>query len=178
MDRKILIIPLFFSLSLFCIMLITQENYATNILREGTKSNQDDDSNGFILNMHEGTRINRHLIKVDKHVGSENLGLGVYELASGLKVPIHKHEHEDEILVIDEGKGIGYVGNKSKEVKDGSIIFIPKGVWHGVHNTDSKKMKITWIVSPPIFPEFLKDKEPGSGERHGHIYKKLNPDEK
>ncbi|MHB1654618.1 MAG: cupin domain-containing protein [Desulfitobacteriaceae bacterium] len=45
----------------------------------------------------------------------------------------HRHPEGDQVFFILKGKGTFYLNNGSEEsipVKEGSIIYIPRGVWH------------------------------------------------
>jgi quercetin dioxygenase-like cupin family protein len=117
---------------------------------------QPDKSQGYILDLEDGAAIGNHRIKADPETGSMRLGVGLQELASGKGIPIHRHEHEDEVLFIHSGVGIGVVGNTVKRVTAGATIYIPAGMWHGV-GTDRSAVSVLWVVSPPNFARSLRE---------------------
>jgi quercetin dioxygenase-like cupin family protein len=111
---------------------------------------------GYIVDLEAGAAIGNHKIKADPETGSMRLGAGLQHLASGKGIPIHRHEHEDEILFIHSGAGIGVVGNTVKRVETGTTIYIPAGVWHGI-GTQGSDVSVLWVVSPPNFARSLRD---------------------
>lgn len=48
----------------------------------------------------------------------------------GVGIPPHVHAHEDEVFKLIEGEVEFWLGNKSKVLKAGDMIYCPKGVPH------------------------------------------------
>ncbi len=46
--------------------------------------------------------------------------------------PLHVHKHHDEVMIILKGEGEAVVGNKSRMVKPGDILFAPRGTAHTI----------------------------------------------
>jgi hypothetical protein len=80
---------------------------------------------GYIVDLEGGAAIGNDKIKADPETGSMRLGAGLEHLASGKGIPIHRNEHEDEILFIHSGAGIGVLGSTVKRAQTGTtIIFL------------------------------------------------------
>ena len=84
------------------------------------------------------------------------MALGTQQLDSGAGIPVHKHEHEDEVLFIHEGSGTAVLGEQRKLVTKGDTVFVPKGVWHGVE-THKEGIDLLWIVTPPGLEGFFRE---------------------
>ena len=96
------------------------------------------------------TSEGRWVIKADSvTTGSTLLAMGTQLLPGGEQIPVHRHEHQDEILFIHEGHATGVVGDSSLPIEPGTTIYVPRGLWHGVQNTHEQSVKIVWVVAPP-----------------------------
>ena len=92
----------------------------------------------------------RWVIKSDPQTtGSTRMAMGTQLLPGGEQIPVHRHEHQDEILFIHEGHATGIVGDSSVTVEAGTTVFVPRGMWHGVRNQEAEPVKIVWVVAPP-----------------------------
>ncbi len=83
--------------------------------------------------------------------------MGTQELPAGDKIPVHRHENQDEILFIHEGSATGVLGDSSVPVEPGTTVFVPRGVWHSVENTEDETVEIVWVVVPPGLEGFFRD---------------------
>jgi mannose-6-phosphate isomerase-like protein (cupin superfamily) len=66
-------------------------------------------------------------------------------------IPVHLHEFEDEILYVLSGTGTAIAGEGREEVplEPGSVVYIPRGEWHGAINSDpAVPMKIFIVTTP------------------------------
>ncbi len=98
------------------------------------------------------------VIKVDPvNTGSMRVAMGTQQLPVRYRIPVHRHEHQDEILFVHQGKGTGIVGDKRLPVEPGTTIYIPHGVWHGVDNTGDAPAQIIWVVAPPGLEDYFRD---------------------
>ncbi len=117
---------------------------------------------GYVLAPKEGevlmTKSKRGAItiKVSPKTGSSELAMGTQHLSPGSKIPVHVHYTADEILFIHRGSGHGRVGDSVAELQEGSTMFVPAGVWHGVENSD-EVMELLWYVTPGGLDEFFRD---------------------
>lgn len=66
----------------------------------------------------------------------------------GLGIPPHVHEHEDEIIHVQEGEFGIMLGGKQFQGNPGDEIFFPRHIPHAFQNTGSKAGKTIWTVVP------------------------------
>ena len=115
---------------------------------------------GYILADGEGEVIKRKgntvTVKVDPRTGSPGMAMGTQALEPGVGIPVHMHEHEDEVLFIRGGRGVAVLGAQSKEVDEGDTVFIPHGVWHGVESR-GEAVDLLWVVTPPGLEGFFRE---------------------
>ncbi len=72
--------------------------------------------------------------KVNNFTG-EDLTVDTYYFKPGQVLAYHRHPEGDQVFFILKGQGKFHLDNGSEsvlEVKDGSIIYVPKGIWHKV----------------------------------------------
>ena len=69
--------------------------------------------------------------------GSSFRGCWEFELKSGEQTIPHQHEDGDEIAIALEGNGQITVGDVSREMRSGEVIFIPAQTSHFFENPDS-----------------------------------------
>jgi mannose-6-phosphate isomerase-like protein (cupin superfamily) len=79
----------------------------------------------------------------------------VEDQSPGTKMRIHKHMNNDEIIFIQKGEGTLTLGEESIEVKSGDVVFVPRGVWHGLHNTSKENLRMVFQYSPAGFEEYF-----------------------
>lgn len=75
--------------------------------------------------------------KVNNFTG-EDLTTDTYYFQAGQILPYHRHPQGDQVFFILKGQGNFYLDNGGEslvEVADGSIIYVPAGVWHKLENT-------------------------------------------
>jgi quercetin dioxygenase-like cupin family protein len=115
---------------------------------------------GYVLHAGEGEVIRRKgntvTVKVDPKTGSPGMAMGTQALDPGVGIPLHVHEHEDEVLFVDEGRGVAILDGRRKEVGKGDTIFIPHGVWHGVESR-GEAVDLLWVVTPPGLEDFFRE---------------------
>ena len=115
---------------------------------------------GYLLHANEGEMLLRPtgkiVIKVDPRTGSTRLAMGTQQLNAGTGIRVHRHEHEDEVLFVQEGGGTAILGDARKTVEAGTTIYVPQGVWHGVENPGNE-MHLLWVVTPPGLEGFFRE---------------------
>lgn len=70
--------------------------------------------------------------KVNNFTG-EDLTVDTYYFKPGQILQYHKHPKGDQVFFILKGQGSFYLDNGQEqviEVKEGSIVYVPAGVWH------------------------------------------------
>lgn len=99
----------------------------------------------------------RWIIKADpQNTGSTRLAVGTQTLPGGESIPVHRHEHQDEVLFIHEGRATGVLGDSAVDVGPGTTVYVPQGVWHGVENHGEETVNLLWVVSPPGLEGFFR----------------------
>ncbi|NIS51642.1 MAG: cupin domain-containing protein [Phycisphaerae bacterium] len=107
--------------------------------------------NGFVINIEKATLENDNFRKVLNT--AENSQLVVMSLLPGEDIGSEVHDL-DQFIRFESGRGKVILDGKEYEVEDDWAVVIPAGVEHNVINTsDSEKMKLYSIYSPPEHPE-------------------------
>jgi mannose-6-phosphate isomerase-like protein (cupin superfamily) len=119
---------------------------------------------GYVLQWDEGEKMISGLrrapfnIKASPKTGSQHLITGASQIAGGTGIPVHLHEHDDEILFVHRGEGTAVVGDKTLPAKEGATIYVPRGTWHGLQNQGgSKPVELLWIFSQPGMDDFFRE---------------------
>jgi mannose-6-phosphate isomerase-like protein (cupin superfamily) len=60
----------------------------------------------------------------------------------------HKHMKHSEHVIVQSGEGVMRLGDKEFTIKEGDVIFIPKGTVHSVIVKGKKPLKVLSIQSP------------------------------
>jgi quercetin dioxygenase-like cupin family protein len=105
-----------------------------------------------------GPRSSPLNIKVSPKTGSRHLVMGASQIAGGTGIPVHMHEHEDEILFVHRGDATAVVGDKTLLARVGATIYVPRGTWHAVQNHHgSKPVEVLWFFSQPGMDEYFRE---------------------
>jgi mannose-6-phosphate isomerase-like protein (cupin superfamily) len=67
-------------------------------------------------------------------------------LTPGSGIGLHQHTDEDEIFIIQQGKGVVTDGGKEVEVQSGDSILTGKGASHSIRNTGEEDLVITAVI--------------------------------
>jgi quercetin dioxygenase-like cupin family protein len=78
----------------------------------------------------EGVRV-RWLI--DEKRGARNFAMRVFELAPKGHTPLHRHDYEHEVLVL-EGKGALKLEADERTLEPGDVVWMPPGEIHQFRN--------------------------------------------
>lgn len=84
--------------------------------------------------------------------------LTVMRLAPGEEIGVEMHDHLDQFIRIEQGKGRVTFGrsreqiDEEHEVEDDWAVIVPGGVWHNVVNTGTDELKLYSLYSPPEHP--------------------------
>jgi quercetin dioxygenase-like cupin family protein len=127
----------------------------------GCSSSSPTQSQGRVLKPNEGEVLlrgkdNTITIKVDPTTGAPNMAVGTQTIGSGGGIPIHIHEHEDEVLFVHSGDGVATVDDHESVVSEGDTVYVPRGTWHGV-KTGNAGISILWVVTPPGLESFFRE---------------------
>jgi mannose-6-phosphate isomerase-like protein (cupin superfamily) len=109
-------------------------------------------------------------IKIDaKKTPGALLSMIAMDVAPTERIPIHLHEKEDELLIMRSGSGIAMLGDQRIPVSPGSMVYVPKGTWHGGENTGTTILEWIGIYSPPGFEGYFREiGAPPGGQRPQH----------
>lgn len=69
--------------------------------------------------------------------------------------PPHKHDHEDELFYVLEGRASFLAEGKWTDALPGSAAFMPKGSVHTFKNAGDTPLKLVVTVSPSGFEKFV-----------------------
>lgn len=67
-------------------------------------------------------------------------------LAPGAGIGEHEHINEDEVFLIQQGKGIVVDDGKEVEVEGGDAILIGKGASHSIKNIGDTNLIVTAVI--------------------------------
>lgn len=110
----------------------------------------------LVVNIEEATKQNE-TFRTALWTG-KNLQVTLMSIAAGDDIGLEVHEHGDQFLRIEEGKGLVQMGDSEdnlsfeEKAEDDYAILIPAGKWHNVTNTGDKPLKIYSIYAPPEHP--------------------------
>lgn len=86
----------------------------------------------------------RWALKVDPgdgHGRVDTLAIITEEIAPGDRIPLHTHD-VDEVITILDGTADTRLGDETRRVGPGTLIFIPAGVPHGTANAGAGPLQI------------------------------------
>ena len=69
----------------------------------------------------------------------------VYNIKADKKVPLHKHNKQDEIFYCISGAGFGVLENSEVELTVGKVFIVPAGTMHALR-TDSELFVSSFLV--------------------------------
>lgn len=84
----------------------------------------------------------------------------VFEVVTppGVGIPLHVHQHEDEIIEVLEGEYEFMLGDKSYRVTAGGLVHFPRYVPHAFRNIGATPGKTHWTVIPGAnFEKFFEE---------------------
>jgi len=96
-------------------------------------------------------------VKVDpKNGGSEHMAVVTEDMAPGDRIPVHRHPHADELILIQSGTGRVRLGDQLQEVHAGGIVFIPSDTWIGMENIGKDHLTHVDVWSTHGFEEYMR----------------------
>ncbi len=90
-------------------------------------------------------------VKIRHHLNKEEINArcrlcAELILAPGAGIGEHQHVDEDEIFIIQKGRGIVVDGGKEFEISAGDSILTGKGASHSIKNTGNEDLVVTAII--------------------------------
>ena len=67
------------------------------------------------------------------------------------------------LSMFSKGPGPSYSTTRDRPLAKGSVIYVPKGAWHGFDNA-SNEMLLLWVVAPPGLDAFFREVASTPGE--------------
>lgn len=64
------------------------------------------------------------------------------------EVKEHRHETHAEHIIVLDGEAVMKVDGQSFKIKKGSMVFIPKNIWHYVKVTSKIPLKVVSVQAP------------------------------
>ncbi|MFH1692395.1 MAG: cupin domain-containing protein [Candidatus Omnitrophota bacterium] len=100
-------------------------------------------------NMREGTGevVIKHHLRKDEINASCRL-CAQLTVSPGSSIGLHEHAGEDEIFIIQEGRGVVEDNNREVEVCAGDAILTGQGAKHAIKNIGDSNLVITAIILP------------------------------
>lgn len=89
-----------------------------------------------------------------KH-GVDGISFCVEDMSPGRKMRVHKHLNNDELIFIHKGEGSLTLDEEIIKVKIGDVVFVPRGIWHGLDNTGAENLLMVFQYSPAGFEEYF-----------------------
>jgi mannose-6-phosphate isomerase-like protein (cupin superfamily) len=67
----------------------------------------------------------------------------------GSTIPVHKHDEDEEVYFIFEGRGMLTLDDKETSVEEGDLVACRLGSSHGLRNTSDREIKLI-VVGIPV----------------------------
>lgn len=103
-----------------------------------------------VKGVHQDPPRTSWMLVSEQTVGAKNLSVGVNETHPGGRVPEHKHDTEEEVMLFLSGKGKFITKEKEIDVGPGICVYSPPGETHEIINTGDEVLKFVWIFSPQL----------------------------
>ncbi|QEC67778.1 cupin domain-containing protein [Panacibacter ginsenosidivorans] len=120
-----------------------------------------DNDKGLIVREEEGIHIlSRRKVPITIKISKTKNGINgisfcTEDMSPGRKMRIHKHLNNDELIFIHKGEGTLTLDEESIEVKTGDVVFVPRGIWHGLDNTGTENLLMVFQYSPAGFEDYF-----------------------
>ena len=93
---------------------------------------------------------------VTHETGAQNLSTGVTRFEPGAKIPLHYHNVEEQVTII-EGEAVAIIDGERHTLKAYDTTYVPAGTPHHFMNESDGPMAILYIYPSPYverhFPE-------------------------
>ncbi|OIV38486.1 hypothetical protein BIV57_05650 [Mangrovactinospora gilvigrisea] len=76
-----------------------------------------------------------------------SMSVGLYALEPG-ETDGQRPHRQDEVYVVESGRAVLTVGDESRPVSRGSVVFVPAGTPHRFHHI-SESLRVLVVFSPP-----------------------------
>jgi quercetin dioxygenase-like cupin family protein len=89
------------------------------------------------------------------NAGSKDFVVITEQVPPDGSIPVHKHPHSEELLILTEGSGTVVIGDTRHHVTAGSTAFIPRGEWHGLENHGRSPVAVMGGFSAPGYHKYF-----------------------
>jgi quercetin dioxygenase-like cupin family protein len=107
------------------------------------------------------------------NAGSKDFVVITEAVPGGGAIPVHRHPHAEEIILVQQGSGTAVLGDARHPVKAGATVFVPQGEWHGLENHGSSQLDLMAIFSRPGYHTYFS----ATSVTAGQPVHPLSPDE-
>ena len=106
------------------------------------------------------------ILKVDRqNGGSSHMVFGTEDLPPGATIDRHRHPGSDEIILLQNGRARVSVGDRTREVHGGAVVFIPANTWIEATNIGTEPISVVFVFSAPGFEDFMRAESVPEGEK-------------
>ncbi len=99
----------------------------------------------------KGIVRSKHLIDAD-HTPTRGMTMGLLELPPGTELAVHHHAPQ-EIYFIRSGSGELQLGDVTRNVKPGDVVYIPENTVHGISNRGATPLEFIWFFPTDTWSE-------------------------
>jgi quercetin dioxygenase-like cupin family protein len=83
-------------------------------------------------------------------VDSKKIKVNITEYLPGFTHKLHAHPTQEEVIYVLSGEGLSETDGDKKEIRPGSVVYVPAGVPHATINaSNTESLKAIIIKSPP-----------------------------
>lgn len=75
---------------------------------------------------------------------SGDLLVGKTILPPGARHERHRHSNCEEFWIVLQGSGVMYTNEGERPARQGDVVLIPRGHWHGFRNTTDSDVELIW----------------------------------
>jgi quercetin dioxygenase-like cupin family protein len=98
----------------------------------------------------------------DAGAARANLAVILERVAAGDRIPLHRHDVDEAIIVVD-GHGTYHLDGVEQQVGPGDVVFVPAGALHGTLNDGDGELYLhAFFPSSHVRMEML-DRNPAPG---------------
>ena len=95
----------------------------------------------------------------------DSLALLVEEMAVGHRIPLHTHDVDEAITILD-GDADARLGEERRRVGPGAVIFIPAGTPHGTANAGGQPLRLQAVFPAQEIEVNYLERNPAPGTEH------------
>lgn len=82
---------------------------------------------------------------ITKEDGADNFAMRHFTIAPQGYTPYHNHDWEHEVFIL-EGSGVVRIGDQSRELEQGTVIFIPQNIKHQFNNSSAQPLRFICMI--------------------------------